>query len=69
MSYRKNIFTHKSLYDHQGTNDFFVNAVKANVNFHRRRCKEYRKILRARKYKAKDIRKTSDLYRLPPVCS
>ena len=67
MSYRKNIFTHKSLYDHQGTNDFFVNAVKANVNFHRSHCKEYRKILQARKYKAKDIKKTSDLYRLPPI--
>ena len=67
MGYRRKLFTHKSLYDHQSTNECFKNTIKANVYFHIRHCKEYRKILRTRKYRLKDIREISDLYKVPPI--
>ncbi len=67
MDHRSKLFKHKELYDHEGTDRFFVNAVKKNVYFHRKNCNEYRKILKDRGYNSRDIKSVDDLYKLPPI--
>lgn len=67
MDYRKELFTYRNLYNHKATDQIFVTAVRKNVNFHRKHCEEYAKILKAEKYNPKEIRGISDLYKIPPV--
>lgn len=67
MDYRKKLFTHKKLYNHKDTDKLFIRAVKKNVNFHIKNCKEYAKILNGRKFNSKAIKSIGDLYKLPPI--
>ncbi len=67
MDYIKDLFKFGDLYNHEETDPLFIRAVKKNINFHRMHCKEYSKILNANNYNPKDIRKISDLYKIPPI--
>lgn len=65
MDYRNQLFAYKNLYDHKGTDRIFVKAIKRNVEFHRRFCPEYAKILSRRKFSIKQIKTIDDLYKIP----
>lgn len=65
MDYRKKLFTYKRLYDHAGTDKYFLYAVKKNVVFHQKNCSEYSDILVERKFHIKDVKTIQDLYRIP----
>ncbi len=67
MDYRKYLFTSKNIYDHPGTDSIFISAVKHNVMYHLRHCREYRRILKTRKFKIKQLASIKDLYRLPAL--
>lgn len=77
MNYRTNLFTYKNLYDHKGTDKLFVNAVKKNVEFHRKHCPEYATILAHKmnwqanshamnsKFNIIQVKTITDLYKIP----
>ena len=67
MDYRDKLFTYKELYDHKGTDQLFVKAVKRNVRFHQKHCPEYAAILANRNFNIKQVKDMSDLYQVPVI--
>lgn len=67
MNYQNKLFSFRELYDHDGTNHLFVKAVKQHVNYHKKHCKEYAKILNSRKFHIKHIKSIHDIGKLPPI--
>lgn len=65
MDYQKKLFTWHKLYDHKGTNRIFVNAVKANITFHRKNCPEYADILKRRNFHTRQLKSIDDLNMIP----
>ncbi|MHB8128874.1 MAG: LuxE/PaaK family acyltransferase [Mobilitalea sp.] len=67
MDYRDKLFTYKELYDHKGSDLFFLDAVKRNVRFHQRHCPEYAAILANRNFNIKQIKSLDDLHKIPVI--
>ncbi len=67
MDYRRKLFTHPKLYDHPGSDAYFVHAVKGNVAFHRRHCPGYAALLKNRGFRLRQIKSIPDLPRLPVI--
>lgn len=67
MDYRNKLFTSRKLYDHQGTDRLFVDAVRKNAAFHERHCSDYADILKSRDFHMKQLKAISDLHKLPVI--
>jgi len=67
MSYAGRLFYHKSIYDLEGTNDLFLNAVIKNVRHHMKKCPDYAKILSLRDFSPDEIKTIEDIYKIPPI--
>ena len=67
MSYGGRLFYHRKIYDLQGTDALFVNAVKENILYHQTRCMPYAKILERRGFRIDDIKTVDDLYKITPI--
>ena len=67
MDVQKRLFQWGELYNHSDTNEIFLQSVKKNVLFHIRHCKEYRAILKSRRFKTEKLTDIDDLHKLPPI--
>lgn len=67
MDYQKKLFFTKQVYNHTQTEDIFLKAVKQNVIFHRKHCKNYEEILKNSNFSLSDLKTIQDLYLLPPI--
>ena len=67
MKYRKKLFLSKKIYDLRSTDDAFIKAMKANVDFHARNCPEYKSILEKLGFDMNSINSIDDLSKLPPL--
>ena len=67
MSARTKLFSRRALYDLEGTDELFVQAVRESLAFHLERCPEYAALLESRNFSAGSVRKIEDLWRIPPL--
>jgi len=67
MSNRSKLFMNKSLYDLANTDQMFLDAVKENINFHRRKCSDYDKILKHYFFEIDSLETIDDLVKIPPL--
>lgn len=67
MDSRKKLFSYKAIYDIEGSNKFFLNAMKSNVDFHRLNCPDYDKILTHHNFSTADLRTIEDIHLIPPI--
>lgn len=67
MDLQKRLFQCSEMYNHEDTNEIFLSAVKKNVLFHKRHCKEYGVILKGRRFRIEKLSHIDDLYKLPPI--
>ena len=67
MGARGTLFFRGALYDHPGTEDLFLAAMRENCAFQYRNCPEYRAILDRACFSPDQLRGREDLYRLPPI--
>lgn len=67
MDYRSKLYRYPFIYDHKGSDQLFVEAVKGNVAVHYRHCGEYRRILKASGFHPEDLRNIGDLHKVPPI--
>lgn len=67
MNDRTKLLLYPNLYDHTHTDSLFVSSMRKNIEFHRRHCKDYEKILAGCQVKPQMIRKSHDLSKIPPL--
>lgn len=67
MDYRSKLYRYPDVYDHDGTDQLFAEAVRGNVAVHYRHCGEYRRILKAAGFRPEDIAGIEDLHKVPPI--
>lgn len=65
MSYTKKLFKQKKIYDADGTERLFAEAMRENVLFHYAKCEEYRRILDEFGFDPAGIKSFEDLSSLP----
>lgn len=65
MSCRSNLYFFRDLYDHPSTDPIFLEAVRENVEFHRKQNNEYRAILDGMKFHPAMLKRIEDLSGLP----
>lgn len=65
MNYRRKLYFYKDIYDYQGTNQLFLNAVKENITYHRKHNKKYQAILKKKNFRVGDLSTYQDLYKIP----
>lgn len=67
MGARGALFWARDIYDHPGTDEKFLRAMRENCMFQYQNCSEYRTILEQCKFHPNDLRTYDDLKRLPPL--
>ena len=67
MGARGALFRGKALYDHPGTEELFVQAMRENCAFQYARCPEYRAILDQAGFRPEQLQGPEDLGELPPI--
>lgn len=67
MDYRRKIFTYHNLYDLKNTDEWFLRAVKQNIEFHRDNCADYRRILKQMEFQPENLHTIDDLYEIPAI--
>ncbi len=61
------LYQSKKIYDLEGTERYFVAAIKDNMEFHNQHCKRYAQILKKQGIIKDDIHSIEDLHRIPPL--
>lgn len=61
------LFYHRKIYDTEGTDALFVQAMLENVAHHQANCPEYAAILENRGFSFDGVRSIEDLYKIPPI--
>ncbi len=61
------LFYHRKIYDEEGTDSLFVEAIRENVVHHQANCPEYAAILENQGFSVDDIQTIKDLYKIPPL--
>ena len=67
MKYRRKLFMSKDIYNLQSTDSTFINAMKANVDFHMQSCPEYRTALENLDFDKNTLHGIGDLSKIPPL--
>ena len=67
MDARKKLFRHKGIYDIEGTNDQFLNAVEEVTAWHYQHCEKYRSILTHMGFQPNRLKGYEDIFKLPPI--
>lgn len=65
MDYRKPLYRFKEVYNHKDTDEIFLEAVKGNVEFHRKHCRPYDEILKKQGFYTEQMKQAGDLHLLP----
>ncbi len=65
MSFRTKLFTYKTPYDLNGSNDLFLKAVQENCRFQYEHCPDYARILQEQGFHPNDLKEYGDIARLP----
>lgn len=65
MDYRRKLFTYPQLYNLASTDGLFVTAIKKNLSFHVKHCRDYRILLSNRDFHIKQIKTIKDLVKIP----
>ncbi len=61
------LYQFKKIYDLEGTERYFIGAIKDNMEFHNKHCKQYTKILRKQEITTEEIQTMEDFHRIPPL--
>ena len=67
MNHARKLFFHKDPYDISKTAPFFLDAVRENVEFHRKNCAVYAAILRAQHFDSACLYSEADLHKIPAL--
>lgn len=67
MSARRKLFFNKNVYDIEGTNGLFLNAVREVTDWHFEKCGDYRSILQRKEFLPDMLKSYADLHVLPPI--
>ncbi len=67
MSARSKLFRWKDPWDHSGTEDLFLQAMKDNLQEQWEHCLEYRSLAQGMDFHPNQLQTMEDLYRLPPL--
>ena len=67
MNASAKLFYRRKIYDAQGTDALFVEAMRENVAYHQARCPEYAAILKNQGFYLESVRSIGDLYKIPPI--
>ena len=67
MKYRRKLFMSKDIYNLQSADNTFINAMKANVDFHMQRCPDYRSVLENLDFDKNTLHSIDDLSKIPPL--
>lgn len=67
MKYRKELFSYKKIYDHTGTNDLFLEAMKESLAHHYEKNNFYRKVLDNYNFDYRTMSDIKDVYSIPPI--
>lgn len=65
--YRKKLFSYRNLYDINGTDALFIDAIKGSIKHHTANCPEYGDILSRHKFNYSVINSTEDLHMIPAL--
>ncbi|ERI92367.1 hypothetical protein HMPREF1982_02349 [Clostridiales bacterium oral taxon 876 str. F0540] len=64
---REKLFSYKKIYDQNGSQELFVEAMRESIEHHSDNCKFYGKFLRENGFKASDIKTLDDCAKIPPI--
>ena len=67
MEARKRLIEAEEIYDHKGTSDWFLQAMRDCVAHHMKNNAFFQKLMAERSLTAEDIRTEADLQRIPPI--
>ncbi|MDR2546535.1 MAG: acyl-protein synthetase [Lachnospiraceae bacterium] len=67
MKLRTKLFITKDIYNLKSTNDIFLGAMKANVEFHMKKCPDYKTILDNLGFDINSLQSIDDLDKIPPL--
>lgn len=66
-SARERLFAYKKIYDHEGSEKLFVEAMKESTLHHSTKCEFYGKLLKEQGFKVTDIKTLEDCAKIPPI--
>lgn len=64
---RDKLFSYKKIYDLNGSQELFVEAMKESIEHHRDNCEFYGKFLSEQGFKASDTKTIEDCAKIPPI--
>jgi len=67
MKHRRRLFMSKDIYNLQSTDDIFIKAMKANIDFHAQNCPEYKAVLNNLGFDKNVLHHMDDLSKIPPL--
>jgi len=67
MKYRRKLFLSKEIYNLPPTDQIFVKAMKDNITFHMKNCREYKEILDGFDFDLKKLKSIEDLWKIPSL--
>lgn len=67
MDARDRLFKYKRIYDYEGSEILFVDAMKESVSHHQKYCSFYNKLLKKRQVNVDNIKTVEDTYKIPAI--
>lgn len=67
MIAREKLFKYNKIYDHQGSEKLFLDAMKESIEHHRKHCKFYNKLLANNNFSVESIKNIDDITSIPTV--
>ena len=67
MNPKRRLFLMKNPYDLEKSRAFFLDAVKADLEYHRTNCADYAEILKEQNFDINTVKTENDLYRIPVI--
>ncbi|MDT8718413.1 hypothetical protein IAI10_17230 [Clostridium sp. 19966] len=64
---REKLFSYKKIYDQAGSEELFVEAMRESIQHHSNNCDFYRKLLKAKGFRAEEIKTIEDCEKIPPI--
>jgi phenylacetate-coenzyme A ligase PaaK-like adenylate-forming protein len=64
---REKLFSYKKIYDHVGSEELFVQAMRESILHHSTNCEFYGKFIKERGFKAANIKVLEDCAKIPPI--
>ncbi|MBN2222224.1 MAG: acyl-protein synthetase [Vallitaleaceae bacterium] len=67
MSEREKLFAYKKIYDLQGSEELFLNAIRESVLHHQTHCRVYDELLTLKGFSVAYIKNIDDIPKIPPI--